>query len=161
MIRRCNELTAQCQPVPTPASKRSNASTQNKRNSTATDEYDFEMELDEQLGVHNPTPSWDNKDENEELDDEDEMEDKETKREQMTQDTIAYGMELRAEFANDPRREVKRALEDTFALIAYENVRESALAPLLETAGRVPVAEELNSAILGTLLMHEACRTDH
>lgn len=115
------------------------------------------MELDEQLGVHNPTPSWDNKDENEELDDEDEIEDKETKREQMTQDTIAYGMELRAEFANDPRREVKRALEDTFALIAYENVGESALAPLLETAGRVPVAEELNSAILGSFSASGPC----
>lgn len=157
MIRHCNELAAQCHPVPTPPSKRSTASTQNKRNSTATDEYDFEMELDEQLGVHNPTPSWDNKDENEELDDEDEIEDKETKREQMTQDTIAYGMELRAEFANDPRREVKRALEDTFALIAYENVGESALAPLLETAGRVPVAEELNSAILGSFSASGPC----
>jgi len=150
MIRRCNEMTAQCHPVPTPPSKRSTASTLNKRNSTATDEYDFEMELDEQLGVHNPPPSWDNKDEDEELDDEDDMEDKEMKLQQMTQDTISYGMELRQEFANDPRREVKRALEDTFALIAYENVRESSLAPLLETAGRVPVAEELNSAILGT-----------
>jgi hypothetical protein len=67
-------------------------------------------------------------------------------------------MELRAEFANDPRREVKRALEDTFALIAYENVRESALAPLLETAGRTPVAEELNSAILGTYCPSEILR---
>jgi hypothetical protein len=145
-------MTAQCHPVPTPPSKRSTASTLNKRNSTATDEYDFEMELDEQLGVHNAPPSWDNKDEDEELDDEDDMEDKETKLQQLTQDTITYGMELRAEFANDPRREVKRALEDTFALIAYENVGESALAPLLETAGRVPVAEELNSAILGAHL---------
>jgi hypothetical protein len=153
MIRQVNELTVQCRTIPTPLSKRSTASTQNKRNSTATDEYDFEMELDEQLGVHNPTPSWDNKDDNEELDDEDEIEDKEMKREHMTQDTITYGMELQAEFANDPRREVKRALEDTFALIAYENVGQSALAPLLETAGRVPVAEELNSAILG--MYHE------
>jgi hypothetical protein len=158
MIRRCNEMNAQCHPVPTSASKRSNASTLNKRNSTATDEYDFEMELDEQLGVHNPTPGWDNKDEDEELDDEDDMEDKEMKLQQLTQDTITYGMELRAEFANDPRREVKRALEDTFALIAYENVRESALAPLLETAGRTPVAEELNSAILGTYCPSEILR---
>jgi hypothetical protein len=149
MIRQCNEMAVQYQSVPTPLSKRSTASTSNKRNSTATDEYDFEMELDEQLGVHNPTPSWDNKDENEALDDEDDLEDKELKMQQLTQDTITYGMELRTEFANDPRREVKRALEDTFALIAYENVRESTLAPLLETAGRVPVAEELNSAILG------------
>jgi hypothetical protein len=148
MIRRCNELTAQCQPAPTPSSKRS---THPKR-SPATDEYDFEMELDEQLGVHNPVPSWDNKDdEDEELDDDDdEAQDRDMKLQQLTQDTITYGMELRAEFANDPRREVKRALEDTFALIAYENVGESALAPLLEKGGRVPVAEELYSAILGT-----------
>lgn len=152
MIRRCGELNAQCLPVPTPPSKRSTASTVNNRNSTATDEYDFEMELDEQLGVHNPPPSWDNKDQDGDLDDEDDIEDKEAKLQQLTDATITYGMELRAEFANDPRREVKRALEDTFALIAYENARESTLAPLLEIGGRVPVAEELNSAILGTFL---------
>jgi hypothetical protein len=139
MIRTCNQLSAQCHPAPTSSSK---------RNTTATDEYDFEMELDEQLGLHNSPPSWDNKDDDEALDDDD-LEDKEAKAQTLTQDTIAYGMELQHEFANDPRREVKRALEDTFALIAYENVGESALAPLLETAGRVPVAEELNSAILG------------
>lgn len=154
MIRQCNEMNAQCHPAPTPPSKRSTASTLNKRNSAATDEYDFEMELDEQLGVHNPPPSWDNKDDDEELDDDDDLEDKAIKLQQFTNDTITYGMELKAEFSNDPRREVKRALEDTFALIAYEDVRSSALAPLLETAGRVPVAEELNSAILGTSLRY-------
>lgn len=146
MIRKCNELNAQCHPIPTPPSKRSTTSTLNNRNSTATDDYDFEMELDEQLGMHNGAPHWNHP---EHMDDEDELEDKEAKLAQLTQDTIQYGMELKSEFATDPRREVKRALEDTFALIAYENVRESALAPLLETAGRVPVAEELNSAILG------------
>ncbi|KAL5117285.1 hypothetical protein ACEQ8H_004844 [Pleosporales sp. CAS-2024a] len=159
MIRQCNELTAQCQPVPTPTSKRSTASTQNKRNSTATDEYDFEMELDEQLGVHNSPPSWDNKDEHdhnghlheEDEDEDDELQNKQMQREQMTQNMISYGMELQAEFANDPRREIKRALEDTFALIAYESPGNSALAPLLEEAGRAPVAEELNSAILVSL----------
>ncbi|CAO2657855.1 Nn.00g071150.m01.CDS01 [Neocucurbitaria sp. VM-36] len=151
MIRRCGELNAQCLPVPTPPSKRSTASTANNRNSTATDEYDFEMELDEQLGVHNPPPSWDNKDQDDDLEDEDDIEDKEVKLQQLTEATINYGQELRAEFANDPRREVKRALEDTFALIAYENARESTLAPLLEVGGRVPVAEELNSAILVSL----------
>lgn len=77
------------------------------------------------------------------------MEAKQKKLQELTQSMLEYGMELKQEFANDPRREVKRALEDTFALIAYENVRESSLAPLLETKGRVPVAEELNSAILG------------
>ncbi|KAF1971686.1 Ran-binding protein-like protein [Bimuria novae-zelandiae CBS 107.79] len=146
MIRSCAELNAQLQPtIPTPSSKRSTASTLNKRNSTATDEYDFEMELDEQLGVHNGAP-WENED-----DEDDDLEAKQKKLGDLTQAMIEYGMELKQEFANDPRREVKRALEDTFALIAYENVRESSLAPLLETKGRVPVAEELNSAILVSL----------
>lgn len=140
MIRDCNELSTQCQSTHT--SKRSAASNPDKRNSTATDEYDFQMELDEQFGVNNPTPSLDD------LDDDD-LEDKQAKLQQLTANTIAYGQELGAEFANDPRREVKQALKDTFALIAYENAKESSLAPLLEIDGRVPVAEELNSAILG------------
>ncbi|KAF2259807.1 Ran-binding protein-like protein [Lojkania enalia] len=142
MIRRCNELNAQCHP-PTPPSKRSIASN-GFRNSAATDDYDFEMELDEQLGVHNGTAQWgtDN------MDTEDELENKESKLQNLTDETIKYGMELKSEFASDPRREVKRALEDTFALIAYENASQSTLAPLLETSGRLPVAEELNSAIL-------------
>ncbi|KAF2450499.1 SPRY-domain-containing protein [Karstenula rhodostoma CBS 690.94] len=148
MIRLCSELNAQVLPhiIPTPPSKRSTASTLNNRNSTATDEYDFEMELDEQLGVHNGAPWGDDDDE-----DEDDLEAKQKKLQDSTTAMIEYGMELKQEFANDPRREVKRALEDTFALIAYENVRESSLAPLLETSGRVPVAEELNSAILVSL----------
>ncbi|KAF2637381.1 Ran-binding protein-like protein [Massarina eburnea CBS 473.64] len=156
MICKCNELSSQCHPIPTPPSKRSTASTLNNantvanRNSTATDEYDFEMELDEQLGVHNGAP-WDNSGDDEEEDDEDDMEDKEAKWQELTNKMLQYGMELKTEFANDQRREVKRALEDTFALIAYENVRESTLYPLLEPEGRVPVAEELNSAILVSL----------
>jgi hypothetical protein len=150
MIRQSSELSAQCHREPTPSSKRSAASTANKRNSTVTDEYDFEMELDEQLGVHNPPPSWDNKDDDDELEDEDDMEDKQAKRDKVTAETLVYGGELSTEFANDPRREVQQALRDTFALIAYPDARESSLAPLLEVAGRVPVAEELNSAILGT-----------
>ena len=64
-------------------------------------------------------------------------------------ETIKYGQELKSEFANDSRREIKKALEDTFALIAYPDARMSSLAPLLEESGRVPVAEELNGAILG------------
>ena len=68
---------------------------------------------------------------------------------QLMNEAIEYGQELRAEFKDDPRMEVKQSLEETFALIAYPNAAESSLAPLLETDGRVPLAEELNSAILG------------
>lgn len=64
-------------------------------------------------------------------------------------EALMYGRKLQNEFKDDPRREVKQALEDTFALIAYPDARDSSLAHLLEDQGRVPVAEELNSAILG------------
>lgn len=161
MIRRCNELNPQSHQSSAQSSKRGADPVPNKRYSTTTDEYDFEMELDEQLGVHNPPPSWDHKDQDQdnddddddddELEDEDDVQDKEAQCLQLTEETIKYGMELKSEFANDPRREIKRALEDTFALIGYANPRESSLAPLLEVAGRVPVAEELNSAILVSL----------
>lgn len=100
------------------------------------------MELDEQFGVNNATPSLDDMDD-------DHVQDQQARLQQWTAKTIAYGQELGAEFANDARREVKQALKDTFALIAYEDAKESSLAPLLDTEGRVPVAEELNSAILG------------
>jgi hypothetical protein len=153
MIRQCNDLKQEYHAIiPTPPSKRSTASTLNNkdanRNSTATDDYDFEMELDEQFGVRKSAP-WEEPHEQQDEDDEDDIEDKEAKHREMEDKTIAYGQELQAEFLNDPRREVKKALEDTFALIAYENVSKSHLAPLLETNGRQPVAEELNSAILG------------
>ena len=68
---------------------------------------------------------------------------------QLMNEAVQYGQELQLEFKDDPRREVKQALEDTFALIAYPDARESSLAPLLELGGRVPVAEQLNGAILG------------
>ncbi|KAF2732669.1 Ran-binding protein-like protein [Polyplosphaeria fusca] len=146
MIRQCNELSLRRQAPPTPPSKRSTASN-GFRNSIATDDYDSEMELDEQLGVLSGTGQW----HADGMDTEDELEDKDAKLQQLLNETINYGTELKAEFAHDPRREVKRALEDTFALIAYENAGQSTLAALLETSGRVPVAEELNSAILVSL----------
>lgn len=73
---------------------------------------------------------------------------------ELVQETLAYGQELNQLFKDDPRREVKKALEDTFSLIAYANPRDSPFAGLLEERERGPVAEELNSAILGTFLRH-------
>lgn len=147
MIRRANELNARQREVATPPSKRSTAS------SGPNDDYDFEMELDQQLGVHHVHWGEGNTD-SEHMDTEDELDadDAKARWKQLTEETIQYGMVLKQRFQNDPRREVKRALEDTFALIAYDNVVESSLAPLLDKAGRGPVAEELNSAILGELV---------
>lgn len=68
----------------------------------------------------------------------------------MLEDTINYGKILQAEFRDDPRREVKKSLEDAFALLAYEDPMNSKeVSHLLKREGRVTVAEELNSAILG------------
>ncbi|KAI0474507.1 concanavalin A-like lectin/glucanase domain-containing protein [Xylaria cf. heliscus] len=67
-------------------------------------------------------------------------------------ETIAYGQALQAEFSNDTRREVVKALNDIFALLAYPNpLQVKEIAPLLDRKGRVAVAEELNSAILSSL----------
>ncbi|TLD05976.1 uncharacterized protein PgNI_08553 [Pyricularia grisea] len=70
--------------------------------------------------------------------------------------TVAYGQQLQAEFKDDPRREVKKTLEEIFALVAYKDPLQSKeMAHLLDKKGRVAVAEELNSAILLSLGKHE------
>lgn len=70
----------------------------------------------------------------------------------LLQEAIHYGQGLQAEFDNDPRIEVKRALTDCFSLLAYEDpIRSSQVAHLLTREGRQEVAEELNSAILGKI----------
>ena len=67
------------------------------------------------------------------------------------QEALAYGMELRAEFSADPRRETAKQLDDIFSLLAYPNpMRVKEVAHLVDGSGRVAVAEELNSAILST-----------
>ncbi|KAK4444834.1 hypothetical protein QBC34DRAFT_474055 [Podospora aff. communis PSN243] len=67
----------------------------------------------------------------------------------LSHEALQYGMELRAEFSSDQRREVSKHLEEIFALIAYPNpLKVKEVAHLLDGTGRVAVAEELNSAIL-------------
>ncbi|KAI1336723.1 SPRY domain-containing protein [Xylariaceae sp. FL0016] len=67
-------------------------------------------------------------------------------------ETVEYGRLLQAEYKDDRRPEVEKALRDVFALLAYENpLQEKEIAPLLDRKGRVSVAEELNSAILSSL----------
>ena len=69
--------------------------------------------------------------------------------EKLLQDTLAYGQDLQGEFKDDPRREVSKALEDAFALMAYQDpLNAKEVSHLLDPSGRVAVAEELNSAIL-------------
>ncbi|OJD17640.1 hypothetical protein AJ78_02290 [Emergomyces pasteurianus Ep9510] len=66
-------------------------------------------------------------------------------------EAILYGQELQADYPGDERGEYKRALDDIFSLVAYPDPKSSVHGHLLEPSGRVPVAEELNSAILVSL----------
>lgn len=104
------------------------------------DVFEHDMELDDQL---NSIDDWDKMD-TEEVDNS-------MRYQNLLQETLEYGQELQLEFREDGRREVKKALEETFSLLAYEDPKTSVVAHLLEPSGRVPVAEELNSAILGTI----------
>lgn len=71
------------------------------------------------------------------------------KQNELMAEALLYGQELRQEFKDSFRPETRKELEETFALIAYPDARDSVLAPLLEVSGRISVAEELSSAILG------------
>ena len=70
------------------------------------------------------------------------------KSEQLLQEAMEYGQVLMQEYREE-RNEYKKRLEEVFSLIAYHDARNSIHGHLLDPKGRVAVAEELNSAILG------------
>ena len=114
-----------------------------KSNGHSGDWYDdiinHEMELDDHQNQNN---NWDKMDT-------EEPHGTQLEYQKLLQETLDYGRELQAEFVGDPRREVGRALQEAFSLMAYEDplsVKE--VSHLLHPSGRVAVAEELNSAIL-------------
>ncbi|RDL40364.1 Uncharacterized protein BP5553_00343 [Venustampulla echinocandica] len=135
MIRQGAEMQ---NPTATPAAKKSNGH--------SGDWYDdiinHEMELDDQQPQGN---NWDRMDT-------EESSENQMQYQQLLQETLAYGKDLQAEFKDDPRREVSKALEEAFALIAYTDpLNAKEVSHLLDPKGRVAVAEELNSAILSSL----------
>lgn len=68
----------------------------------------------------------------------------------LLEETINFGKAISAEFAHDKRRTTQRALQDAFALLAYEDpVNSPDVAHHLSPHKRVTLAEDLNSAILG------------
>lgn len=64
---------------------------------------------------------------------------------------MEYGQELQRDYRDSPEGEQSKTLLDIFSLVAYDNPRESVHGSLLDRKGRVAVAEELNSAILGKI----------
>lgn len=147
MIRRCSELSSKGKDQQQQQQQQHRRSTGsvNKLNGHQAEfgVFDAEMEIDSHIasngnGHSNQTGSGDSMD----LD--------YAQSSSLMGEALTYGQRLQAEYRDDPRPEVKQALEDTFALIAYTNAEESSLAPLLREDGRAVIAEELNSAILGT-----------
>ena len=103
------------------------------------DDYDNpEMDLDDHV---NNVDDWDRMDTEEA--------DKGLKYQDLLDSAVRYGQELRSEFKDDRSRRVEEAFKDIFSMFAYEDPRKSPTAHLLDPGGRVPVAEELNSEILG------------
>ncbi|KAA6416144.1 MAG: hypothetical protein FRX48_00863 [Lasallia pustulata] len=132
MIRQCTELLAG-------SAGKGNKSTNGNYMDIYDDVFEHDMELVDQV---NNGDDWD-KMETEEAD--------HSRYQSLMSDTLQYGQELRIEFKEDRSKEVNDALAEIFSLFAYEDPRKSTTAPLLDQTGRVPVAEELNSAILVSL----------
>lgn len=114
-----------------------------KSNGHNGDWYDdilnHDMELDDHQSQAN---NWDRMDT-------EESPEQQVEYQRLLDDTLAYGRDLQAEFKDDQRREVSKALEDAFALMAYSDpLNAKEVSHLLDPSGRLAVAEELNSAIL-------------
>ena len=130
MHRHCAEL------LDTSPSKPAKAT--NGHSSAFPDEQS-RMDIDDQ---HNETEGWDQM--------ETEEPDTTGKYEEAVNETLIYGQELKTVFQDNPS--TGSAFQEIFSLFMYEDPRKSPQAHLLDRSGRMPVAEELNSAILGISL---------
>ncbi|KAK2756090.1 Ran-binding protein 9 [Arachnomyces sp. PD_36] len=130
MMRRCTELQAAS------AAKRGKSS--NGAAAVANnDVFAEDMELDDEMHVEG---DWGHMDMEET--------DYATKYQDLLQEAVLYGQELRLDYPGDEKKEYKKTLDDIFSLVAYDDPKSSVHGHFLETSGRLPVAEELNSAIL-------------
>ncbi|EGC45852.1 ran-binding protein [Histoplasma capsulatum var. duboisii H88] len=179
MMRRCTEPQPISPSTSKQAARSSNGATAVSVHDTSDDVFVHDMELDEHMNDvlddgHDSSESdgrdhdhYDDQDPD--LDDDDDDEENGMDVEEsadyntsvsttnaasyhdLLHEAILYGQELQADYPGDQRREYKRALDDIFSLVAYPDPKSSVHGHLLEPSGRVPVAEELNSAILVSL----------
>jgi len=102
--------------------------------SAVEDVFDQDMELDDQH------EEWDK------------METEEAeiamKYQELMSQAMEYGQVLMQEY-RDEKREYGDKLREIFSLMAYDDPKSSVHGDLIDPSGRVVVAEELNSAILG------------
>lgn len=106
----------------------------------AADDFEADMDLDDQMDGDDEWDEMGTKDA-----------DLAGKRHDLLQETLRYGQELGNEFKGDKSKMVHDTFKDIWSFYAYEDPTKSPVAHLLDRAGRVPVAEELNSAILVSL----------
>ncbi|KAJ9226110.1 hypothetical protein DTO027B5_8095 [Paecilomyces variotii] len=127
MMRRCNELSVS-------HSKRSRSANGAAEESV----FDQYMDVDDQA-----------------VDDTDGMDTEESdstaKFQELLTEAVQYGQQLRMDYPTEERGGDSKLLDDIFSLVAYSDPKSSVHGHYLDPAGRVAVAEELNSAILVSL----------
>lgn len=131
-------------------------STSTNGNSTAVSDDGFEpdMDLDEPItpkdGVHHSNDDWDRMDTEEAVG----VDNWGLKYQTLLEVIIRYGQELKHEFKDDRSKQVTETFNDIFSMFSYPDPRTSPQGKLLESEQRVPVAEGLNSAILGKFALY-------
>ena len=73
--------------------------------------------------------------------------------EELSKKAVDYGKELRQHFKADQSQLVTETMTKIFGMMAYKDPTMSDQAYLLDKSQRGPVAEAVNSAILGMLFM--------
>lgn len=109
--------------------------------SDADEDFAHDMELDEHPNGESQTNGLEKTSTNETV----------LQYDQLIIEAMQYGQELQREY-RDEDGDYAKTLQDIFSLVAYNDPKGSVHGHLLDSAGRVTVAEELNSAILGTPL---------
>jgi len=147
--RKFIEMMRQCAETTSPSKKEYHHHNQEDAGYDDDDE-DEEMDLedandeDEEYEDDNGGVEWEMEVENEddEVDDADGEDPKHT-----LEAALQYGRLLQDDFKDN--EEMRQPLDEAFSLLAYVDPRRSVVAHLMDEEGRFPVAEELNSAILG------------
>lgn len=131
-------------------SKQTKPTTMNGHSTAVSDDgFEPDMDLDEPMTTkdsgHHGNDDWDRMDTEETVGGDNWG----LKYQTLLEVIIRYGQELKHEFKDDRSKHVKDTFTDIFSMFSYPDPRKSPQGQLLESEQRVPVAEGLNSAILG------------
>lgn len=158
-IEMMREITEYLDSASTPSSKPlkhppkpSKAQPLNGHHTTAhsDDDFDPDMDLDDPpLGINgsnsNGQPTLEN-----EVNASLSAEEARAKHQELLHHLVFYGQELKQQFKADQSRSVTDNMTEIFAMFQYPDPREGPQAYLLDPKQRTPVAEAVNSAILGS-----------